>query len=206
MDADDYARAGRGAKGRIVEAAAALMYERGVRGATVDEVLAAAGAGKGQFYHYFQSKEELVGEVLRHQLTEILGTLEAARPDTWEGMRGWLDGLVESHRRRRFGGCPLGTLASEASAESEALREVVADAFGRWVDRLAVALRRLRDDGALESTANPQALAEATLAAVQGAYLLSSATRDPDVMRRGIDAAWAYLQSQTPGRASPPGD
>ena len=171
------------------------MYERGVRGATVDDVLAAAGAGKGQFYYYFESKDDLVREVLEHQLAEILGTLEAAGPDTWEGLRAWLDGLVEGHRRRGLGGCPLGTLASEASAESEALADVVAGAFGRWLERLAVALRQLRDAGALKSTADPDALAAATLASVQGAYLLSAAKRNPDVMRHGIEAAWAYLRS-----------
>lgn len=183
------------ARARIVEAAAALMYERGVRGATVDEVLAAAGAGKGQLYHYFRSKEDLVGEVLEHQLADILGDLEVARPDTWDGLRSWLYGLVESHRDRGMGGCPLGALASEASVESEALRVVVARAFGRWQARLALGLRALRDDGTLVPDADPDALASATLAAVQGAYLLSAARRDADVMRHGIDAAWANLRS-----------
>lgn len=189
------------ARARIVDAAAALMYERGVRGATVDEVLAAAGAGKGQFYHYFRSKEHLVGEVLEHQLAEVLGDLEVERPDTWDGLRSWLYGRVESHRDRGMGGCPLGSLASEASVESEALRVVVADAFGRWQDRLALALCSLRDAGKLVPSVDPEALAGATLAAVQGSYLLSAARRDGDVMRHGIDAAWAYLRSHATPRA-----
>ena len=205
MDANGDAQAAKGARARIVEAAAALMYERGVRGATVDEVLAAAGAGKGQFYHYFESKEELVREVLEHQLAEILGVLEAAGPDTWEGMRAWLDGLVESHRRRGLGGCPLGTLASEASAESKALADVVDQAFGRWLNRLSGALSQLREDGALEASVGPYALSQATLASVQGAYLLSAAKRDPVVMRHGIDGAWAYLQSWATGPTPTPG-
>ena len=202
MDHDGHAPERKSSRARIVEAAAALMYERGVRGATVDEVLAAAGAGKGQFYYYFESKEALVREVLDHQLAAILGTFEAADPDSWEGMRAWLDGLVESHRRRGLGGCPLETLASEASAESEALAEVVDQAFTRWLERLAVALRHLRDDGVLEPGADPDALAEATLASIQGAYLLSAAKRDPDVMRHGIERAWAYLQSWSTGTES----
>ena len=46
---------GRERKGAIVEAAAALMYQRGVRATGVDEVLVASGAGKSQFYHYFSN-------------------------------------------------------------------------------------------------------------------------------------------------------
>ena len=189
------------ARARIVDAAAALMYERGVRGATVDEILAVAGAGKGQFYHYFGSKEDLVGEVLEHQLARILGDLDVAEAGTWDGLHSWLYGLLESHRLRGMGGCPLGALASEAIAESEALRVVVAGAFGRWQDRLAVVLRSLKDDGELASAVDPDALAAATLAAVQGAYLLSAARRDADAMRHGIDAAWAHLRSHATPRA-----
>ena len=32
------------------------MFTRGVRGTGLDDVLAAAGMGKGQFYHYFHDK------------------------------------------------------------------------------------------------------------------------------------------------------
>ena len=42
-----------------MERAAELFAERGIAATTVDEVLAAAGAGKGQFYHYFRGRDEL---------------------------------------------------------------------------------------------------------------------------------------------------
>ena len=42
---------GRASRERIVERAAELFAERGIAVTSVDEVLAAAGAGKGQFYH-----------------------------------------------------------------------------------------------------------------------------------------------------------
>ena len=45
---------GRASRERIVERAADLFAERGIAGTSVDEVLAAAKAGKGQFYHYFR--------------------------------------------------------------------------------------------------------------------------------------------------------
>jgi TetR/AcrR family transcriptional repressor of nem operon len=42
-----------------VERAAGLFAERGIAATSVDEVLAASGAGKGQFYHYFRGRDEL---------------------------------------------------------------------------------------------------------------------------------------------------
>jgi len=65
-------RRGKDTKGRIVELAAALMYERGVSATSIEDILAASGTGKSQFYHYFSSKEELIAEVLRHQLQQVL--------------------------------------------------------------------------------------------------------------------------------------
>ncbi len=62
---------GRQTKARIVAVAAELMYAQGVATTSVDDVLAAAGVGKSQFYHYFSSKTELVAAVQRHQLDGV---------------------------------------------------------------------------------------------------------------------------------------
>ena len=63
---------GREVKEGIVAVAAALKYKRGVNAVSIEDIVTASGTGKGQFYHYFSSKEELVSEVLRHQLDRVL--------------------------------------------------------------------------------------------------------------------------------------
>ncbi len=50
---------------RIIRAAADLFHKQGVGATSPDEILEASRAGKGQFYHYFGSKEGLVHEVLK---------------------------------------------------------------------------------------------------------------------------------------------
>src|SRR6516165_8368641 len=45
---------------RIMRIAADLFHKQGVGATSPDEILGAARAGKGQFYHYFGSKEGLV--------------------------------------------------------------------------------------------------------------------------------------------------
>jgi TetR/AcrR family transcriptional regulator, transcriptional repressor for nem operon len=44
---------GAATRARIVEAAAALIYEHGVERTSLDDVMAASGASKSQLYHYF---------------------------------------------------------------------------------------------------------------------------------------------------------
>lgn len=45
---------------RIISAAIRIFSERGIEGATVDEIASAADVGKGTIYNYFQTKEEIV--------------------------------------------------------------------------------------------------------------------------------------------------
>ena len=47
-------------RGRIIEAAARLVYKQGVAGTTLEDVKRAAGVSGSQMYHYFPDKEQLV--------------------------------------------------------------------------------------------------------------------------------------------------
>ena len=49
----------------LLELAAAMFAERGLRATTVRDIADAAGILSGSLYHHFQSKEEMVDEVLR---------------------------------------------------------------------------------------------------------------------------------------------
>ena len=50
-------------KSKIVTAAWQLFYEQGFEDTTVDEIVALSGTSKGSFYHYFESKDSLIGSL-----------------------------------------------------------------------------------------------------------------------------------------------
>ncbi len=50
-------------KSRIVEAAWELFYEVGYDGTTVEDIVARSATSKGSFYHYFESKDALLGSL-----------------------------------------------------------------------------------------------------------------------------------------------
>ncbi|MBU3687139.1 MAG: TetR/AcrR family transcriptional regulator [Mycobacteriaceae bacterium] len=52
-------------RGELLELAAAMFAERGLRATTVRDIADAAGILSGSLYHHFSSKEEMVDEVLR---------------------------------------------------------------------------------------------------------------------------------------------
>ena len=171
------------------------MHERGVAATSVDDVLAAVGVGKGQFYHYFSAKADLVEAVLRHQLARVLREQGRFDVATWDGLRGWLESLLAQHEARGFaGGCPLGSLVAEVADRDDRVRTVAA-AFARWEGELAAGLRALQATGGLRADADPEALAEEALASIQGGYLLSTAKRSPRPMRAAIGAGFVRLRS-----------
>lgn len=186
---------GQARRAAIVEAAAALMYERGVRGTSIEDVLEAAEAGKSQLYHYFSSKDDLSAAVLDHQLTQALGAQGAFRLDTWTGLRAWFDALLEGQQSRGFRGCPVGSLAVEISTMSAELRARAAEAFRHWQRTLEQAFAGMQSRGLIDADVLPDELAQVTLAAVQGGYLLSTAEQDLQPMVRSLDLAFAHLRS-----------
>jgi len=50
-------------KSKIVTAAWKLFYENGFEDTTVDEIVELSGTSKGSFYHYFESKDSLIGSL-----------------------------------------------------------------------------------------------------------------------------------------------
>jgi len=197
-------RRGKVTKGRIVELAAALMYERGVSATSIEDILAASGTGKSQLYHYFSSKEELVAEVLRHQLQQILQEQSLFQLDTWEGISSWFQAMVDMQQdQRSYRGCPLGSIAGELVDQGEPLRSQAADAFTRWESSLGDGLRTMQARGLLRDDADPYALAESTIAVLQGGYFLSSTKRAIRPMRNALAAALGQLKSYAPSSKEP---
>ena len=83
MESEEPARPRFTAKGertraRIVEAAARLIYDRGVASTTLDDVKAAAGVSGSQMYHYFPDKDDLLQAVISYQADVIAGNQRQA--------------------------------------------------------------------------------------------------------------------------------
>ena len=187
---------GRAVKARIVAAAAELMHRRGVAATSVDDVLAASGTGKSQFYHYFADKRDLVEAVLQHQLERVLAEQRRFDVGTWDGIRAWLESLLVAQMQRGFyGGCPLGSVVAEVADQDERLRTIAVEAFSRWEAELTAGLRSLQERGELSADVDVERLAEEAMATIQGGYLLSMTKNEIRPMRSALEAAFDRFAS-----------
>lgn len=189
-------RKGQATRARIVDAAAQLMYERGVTEATLEDVRAAAGVSGSQIYHYFADKQALLLAVIERQ-TEAVLELQAPlfdRLDSLDGLRAWRDALVEYQRRMQCrGGCPIGSIGSEVAEHNPEARLAVASGFLRWEGAIRQGLAAMHARGELDG--DPDDLALAVLAALQGGLILTQIQREVRPLAVALDAALDHVAS-----------
>src|SRR5229473_8401146 len=197
MPAEPSTRRGRASRERIVERAAELFAERGVAQTSLDEVLAAAGAGKSQLYHYFRGRDELVEAAVAHRCTQVVAglTQELGRVASLAGLEQALAGFVAGFEQMGLPGCPIGSLAAEVAERNEGARLQAAAAFGAWEQLFADALERMQERGELHADASPAVLATALLASIEGGMVLSQARKDPAPLHIAVDAGLAQLRT-----------
>ena len=188
---------GRATRDRILDTAAVLVFERGVAGTTLDDVRKAAKVSKGQLYHYFADKDDLVHAVIDRTVQQVLDAQpRLASLSTWTAIAAWFDDLVQLQvERQGVGGCPIGSLAGQLAETDERARGELVAGFDRWVTPLRDGLERMRAEGKLRRSADPPRLAIATLASIQGGLVLTQTRRDAQQLRIALDAAYAYLRS-----------
>ena len=192
MSAHPATAKGRETRERIIHAAAQLVSERGVAGTSLDDVRARARASKSQLYHYFASRDDLMRAVARAASNSVVGGQAElfAQLDTIDGLRAWTDALVTLQQTRHArGGCPIGSLAGQLAEQDEGARLELAGGLDRWETAIRQGLERMAARGELNAGADPGALAQNTLAAVQGGLLLTQVRRDPDQLRSALDGA-----------------
>jgi TetR/AcrR family transcriptional repressor of nem operon len=189
-------RKGRATRERIVAAAAGEMFERGVARTSLDEVKAAAGVSSSQLYHYFADKHALVLAVIELQTDAIIAGQEPllSHLDSLEALRAWRDLLVGGKRELHCqGGCPIGALGSELAETDPEARTEVAAGFLRWEGAIREGLRAMHARGELD--ADPDQLALAMLAALQGGLLLTQIRRDTRPLEVALDVMLDHITS-----------
>jgi TetR/AcrR family transcriptional repressor of nem operon len=184
---------------QILEAAMRLMHVRGYHRTVLGDVLRASGTGKGNFYHYFPSKEALGYAILdrlardftERTLDPIFG--DATRTPLAQ-IDALLDAIVAAQRARQCrGGCPMGNLATELSDSHEGFRQRLSEVFDLWQARLATALARAQAEGTLAPEADPDRLARFLVGGLEGAILLAKVEKDISVMEGCVEELRQHL-------------
>jgi AcrR family transcriptional regulator len=168
--------AGRGARRRILAAAAELFYCEGINATGVDLIASRASVSKRTLYQHFPSKAALVEEYLR-QLRQGASEVDGNRDAT-----GQLLALFELTDAGdvRMRGCPFHNAAVEAAGAMPGVEHLVHLHKRDYVDGLT---ELAREAGA----ADPEMLGNQIALLYEGAAAMSTSLNDP--------APWAQARA-----------
>jgi AcrR family transcriptional regulator len=194
---------GEATKAKIIRTAADLFHKQGMRATSPDEIIEATDTGKGQFYHYFKSKEGLVHAVLQNYLAAIKSGTAPVNHDvsSWQELEAWFISQIElqkSYGMKR--GCPFGTIGNEVTENDELIRQDVNLIFEVMKGELTTFFVREKAKSRLSKDAKEAELADFCIAAVQGAMLMGKIRRSSESAEGAVREALAHLKRY---RASP---
>jgi AcrR family transcriptional regulator len=159
--------------------------------------VAAAGAGKGQFYHYFHGRDELAAAAVGHRCAQVMAGLTEALGgvSSLAGHQKALAGFGPGFEEMGMPGRPIGTLATEVAGRNEGARLQAAAGFDAWERLLAGVLERMCERGELRADSKPAVLATGLLASIEGGMVLSQARKDMASLRIAVEAGLAQVRA-----------
>lgn len=180
-----------GARDRLVEQTAELLWSLGYTAMSPRDVQRAAGVGQGSMYHHFSGKADLAREAIQRTSQAMRREADALRVEEHglDALRRYL-----SKKRDALRGCRLGRLVQEPDVmDNEELRRPLGSYFEHLIAVIADELRRAQATGDVESSWDASAVAATAVATVQGAYVLARATGDPELFAAAVTGLLSVL-------------
>jgi AcrR family transcriptional regulator len=182
-------------RAEIVAAADDLFYRQGYAHTSFSDIAEVVQISRGNFYHHFKSKDEILDAVIAARLAateRMLERWERAGKQPADRIRGFIQMHLANRTDIKRYGCPVGTLAAELAklghpAQPGARRLFIL--FRSWLARQFALLGRadVADDLALH-----------LLARSQGVAALANAFHDEAFMRREVRLMEEWLEKVTP--------
>lgn len=183
---------------RILEAASDLFHAQGVHATGLDQILKKARAGKGQFYHYFRSKDDLLHHVMRQFFARLKSGEIPVKQElrTWGDLEDWFRFFVEAQREMRCErSCPIGTIGAELGDRQDALRRDACEIFDYARTTLVRFFALMRRKGNLPRSCDPETLADFCYTIMQGGLLVAKIRRDSTPFENAVNHALDHVRS-----------
>jgi TetR/AcrR family transcriptional repressor of nem operon len=174
---------------RILTAGMRVVNERGFAGASVRDIVQAAGVPQGSFTNHFSSKEafglEIIELYYENSRANIAATLRNDALPPLERLTAYIDTTENRLNQDSMrNGCLIGNFTAEASENSEAIRSRLITAFAETREAFAYCLRAAVAAGEVRADIDTSEIAGFIVSSLQGAILLSKAHRSPEPIER----------------------
>ena len=196
------ARSGTQTRGRILDGAQRLVLEHGLAATTVDAILAESETSKGAFFHHFPTKNDLARALVERYaesdvafLDEFMAKAEKASDDpalqVVEFIRLFEDAADEMVSQQPS--CLYVSYIYEKQLFEDGTNDVIVGAVLAWRERLAAKIREAAEAHPPRVPIDADAIADHVFATFEGAFMLTRAMSDPELMRRQLALVREYV-------------
>lgn len=176
----------------IIQAADTLFYEQGFERTSFSNIADAVDISRGNFYHHFKTKDEILTAVVAERLERtqaMLAQWETEGKSAPDRIELFVTLLIRNQSKIMRYGCPVGTLCMELAK----LKHPGQDEANAVMDIFRVWLRRQFEEMGRDKDAD--ALALHLLARSQGVAVLAQSLRDKNFVRQEVDLMTVWVQS-----------
>jgi len=169
---------------KILTAGLHVVHEHGFGGASVRDIVTAAGVPQGSFSNNFVSKEAFGLEILDLYFADIREMVKATLEDETLAPLQRLRNYIEENKKSVMvndgrSGCLLGNFSAETTGRSEAIRHRLVECFDELQIALETCLKAAVKAGELPGNLKCREVASFVISALQGAILLAKTYHDP---------------------------
>jgi TetR/AcrR family transcriptional regulator, transcriptional repressor for nem operon len=184
----------------ILETAAPIFNQKGISGANIDDVLAAAKLTKGCLYGHFESKDDLALQVIDYMLNtngeKILLTISQAKTAKAK-VFAFLDFYKDPINTYLKGGCPVFNVAVESDDNFPVIKEKIAGIIRHGQEMFVNILNQGIANGEFSDKLDPAVYAFKAVSAVEGAVVMCRAMNTAKPMQGLLKSLKAELESYT---------
>jgi TetR/AcrR family transcriptional regulator, transcriptional repressor for nem operon len=166
-----------------------VVHERGFAGASVRDIVEAAGVPQGSFTNHFASKEAFCLEILDLYFKDVSAMIQRTlRNDSLpplERLRGFIDAQIKYLNRIGWrNGCLIGNFSAEASEHSEVIRKRLVAIYEDMCQAVAYCLKAAVKIGVVPRKTECNEMAGFLISSLQGAILQSKTERSAVPLER----------------------
>jgi TetR/AcrR family transcriptional repressor of nem operon len=179
-----------------------VVHAHGFAGASVRDIVQAAGVPQGSFTNHFASKEafglEIIDLYFANSREVIRETLRNDALPPLQRLRAYIDATKNRLNRDNMrNGCLFGNFTAEASDHSELIRLRLVQIFAEVQESVAYCLRAAVKAGEVSSSLDCDEVAAFVVSSMQGANLMAKAQRSPVPVERFKEILFSTVLPRT---------
>lgn len=176
---------------RIVEAADDLFYRQGFERTSFAAIAEAVKISRGNFYHHFKTKDEILDAVIDRRLADtraMLDVWQAEGATPMQRIRCYVRIVIANRAKIELYGCPVGSLCTELGKLDHVAQPRAAEVFTLFRSWLRLQFEALGQGKASDD------LAMHVLGWSQGVAVMASAFRDRARVEREVEGMERWLK------------